>query len=261
MSLESTEIRRKVRQQYARAGDAYVRSETHRLGKDLARLVDVAQPSGEMLALDVATGGGHTALALAPHVAGVVLLDLTPEMLGHARRFVEAQGAQPLGYVAAAAEQLPFPSALFDLVTCRIAPHHFADVGAYLHEVSRVLAAGGHLVMIDSLAPDDPVLDDFINTLERRRDPSHVRSYSRAEWSDFIRGAGLTLEHDELILKRHDYEPWAERMGLDAQQRRDLSDWALAQSPAALEYFDVRRQRGRLESFADHKLLLKARKG
>lgn len=260
MSVNSQEIRRKVREQYAGAGDAYVTSVTHRFGEDLGRLVEVARPSGEMLALDVATGGGHTGLALAPLVRQVVLLDLTPEMLGHARRFVEESGARPLGYVAADAEQLPFTAALYHLVACRIAPHHFANVGAFVDEVARVLRPGGAFVLIDSLAPEDAGLNEFINTLERRRDPSHVRSYSRAEWLSFLDHAGLTLEHDEVILKRHDFDPWCRRMRMSTEDEQALSDWALASPRACREYFGVEEAGGRVESFTDHKLLLRARK-
>ncbi|HET7036857.1 MAG TPA: class I SAM-dependent methyltransferase [Thermomicrobiaceae bacterium] len=258
MSVNSREIRRKVREQYAGAGDAYVTSVTHRYGEDLGRLVEVVRPSGEMLALDVATGGGHTALALAPLVGQVVLLDLTPEMLGHARRFLEESGAEPLGYVAADAEQLPFPAGLYDLVTCRIAPHHFANVPAFVDEVARVLAPGGAFVLIDSLAPEDAALNDFINTLERRRDPSHVRSYSRAEWLSFLGHAGLTLEHDEVILKRHDFDPWCRRMRMTPAAEQALSDWTLASPPDCRAYFGVDESDGRVQSFTDHKLLLRA---
>ncbi len=89
-------------------------------------------------------------------------------MLGHARRFLNDGGSAPLGYVAAAAEDLPFGDECFDLITCRIAPHHFADIERSLYEVGRVLRPGGRYVVIDSVAPDDAALDDFINTLERR---------------------------------------------------------------------------------------------
>ena len=260
MGVNGREIRRKVREQYAGAGDAYVTSVTHRYGEDLGRLVAVAQPSGDMLALDVATGGGHTALALAPRVGQVVLLDLTPEMLGHARRFVEESGARPLGYVAADAEQLPFPAGRYNLVTCRIAPHHFANVPAFVDEVARVLAPGGAFVLIDSLAPEDATLNEFINTLERRRDPSHVRSYTLAEWRTFLDHAGLTLEHDEVILKRHDFAPWCRRMRMTPAAEQALSDWALASPAACRDYFGVREADGRVESFTDHKLLLRAAK-
>lgn len=254
-------IKRRVREQFAGAGDAYVLSETHRFGKDLQRLLEVAQPRPDMDALDIATDGGHTALALAPYVRQVVLLDLTPEMLGHARDFVDASGAEPLGYVAAAAEELPFRSETFDLVTCRIAPHHFADVPRSVHEVSRVLRPGGSYVMIDSLAPEESDLDAFINTLEWRRDNSHVRSYRLSEWTTFFEQAGMSIEHSEPIVKRHDYASWTARSRMTEQERDDLADWVLNSSPACLSHFDVETDGGgRLISFADLKLLVRARK-
>src|SRR5690606_39820909 len=61
------------------------------------------------------------------------------------------------------AEDLPFADGSFDLVTCRIAPHHFADVQRAVHEVARVLRPGGLFLLIDSVAPEDPELDEFLN--------------------------------------------------------------------------------------------------
>jgi ubiquinone/menaquinone biosynthesis C-methylase UbiE len=258
MSIDSQQIRRRTREQFAAAGDAYVTSTTHRADEDLERLVAVAQADDALFLLDIATGGGHTALALAPFVERVVMLDLTPEMLGHARRFVEAEGARPLGYVAADAEQLPFPGALFDLVTCRIAPHHFANVGLFVDEVGRVLAPGGAFVLVDSLAPDDPGMNEFINMLERRRDPSHVRSYSRAEWLAFLEHAGLRLEHEEVVQKNHPFSPWCRRMGMTEEAEQALSDWALSGPAAYRAHFGITEVDGRVSSFTDYKLILRA---
>ncbi|MDE3230774.1 MAG: methyltransferase domain-containing protein, partial [Chloroflexota bacterium] len=102
---------------FAPNAEAYVTSESHAGGADLARLVEVAAPTSADHALDVSTGGGHTALALAPHVARMVASDLTPRMLAAARAHHIAQGATNVDYVIADAERLPFLDASFDLVT------------------------------------------------------------------------------------------------------------------------------------------------
>ncbi len=130
-------------------------------------------------ALDISTGGGHTALAIAPHVHSVAVTDLTPRMLATARTFLTEQGVSNATYVIADAERLPFLDASFDLVTVRIAPHHYADAPRAAREMARVLTPGGRLLFIDNIAPEDPELDRLMNDWERRRDPSHVRALHR----------------------------------------------------------------------------------
>ncbi len=258
--MTGQDILRRSREQYASVGDAYVHSETHRLGKDLARLVEVAEPSREMRVLDVATGGGHTAIALAPLVREVAMLDLTPEMLHHARNFARESGIEPSGVIAAAAESIPFAAASFELVTCRIAPHHFADVQSFVDEVARVLVPGGAFVLIDSLAPDNKDYDDFINKVEQWRDSSHVRAYSMREWTGFLEHAGLKLEMSEVILKRHEFASWTERSRMAEGEPKALSDWILTAPEDCLEHFSVESDNGIVTSFNDFKVLLRARK-
>lgn len=137
-----------VRQQFGANAAAYVSSPTHAQGASLARLVELTAPQPAWRALDVATAAGHTALALAPHVAAVVGLDLTPQMLPHAARLAAERGAANVVWAAGDVDDLPFGDSAFDLVTCRIAAHHFADAGHFLAEAARVLRPGGRLVFL-----------------------------------------------------------------------------------------------------------------
>jgi len=258
--MTAQEIQRRAREQFGAAGDAYVRSETHRLGKDLARLVEVSEPRPDMRVLDIATGGGHTAIALAPLVKDVTMLDLTPEMLVHARSFARESDIEPVGVIAAAAESIPFADGSFDLVTCRIAPHHFADVQSFVDEVARVLVPGGAFVLIDSLSPDNADFDAFINKVEKWRDPSHVRAYSMSEWTGFLNHAGLKLEMSEVIVKRHEFASWTDRSRMAEGEPEALSDWILASDEACREHFSVEEVDGHVDSFNDFKVLLRARK-
>ena len=88
--------------------------------------------------LDVATGTGFTALAFAPQVHSVVGVDVSPGMLAGASQRAEAAGITNVTWTEGTAEALPFPDAAFCLVTCRIAPHHFLDLGQFLAETARV---------------------------------------------------------------------------------------------------------------------------
>jgi SAM-dependent methyltransferase len=257
----AAEIKRRAQAQFGAAGDAYVRSAGHATGDDLERLrgIVAAEPVGR--ALDVATGGGHTALAIAPHARLVIASDLTEKMLRTAAPFVRGKGAANTGFAAADAEALPFADTVFDLVTCRIAPHHFADCARFVREIARVLAPNGRAVVIDSLSPDEPDLDRLLDNVERWRDPTHVRSYSRTEWLGFFRDAGLSVEETDVLTKTHDLDDWLARSRATPEDA-DRVRSALRTAPAsARARFDISyNESGEPLSFADEKLLIAARR-
>src|SRR6202011_3355864 len=119
---ESNDKKAQVQDYFARNAEGYVASFSHRSGSDLERLIELGEWDSQQQALDIATGGGHTALAVAPHVAQVTVTDLTPRMLEKAREFLLSQGITNAQFQVADAEQLPSANATFDRVTCRIAP-------------------------------------------------------------------------------------------------------------------------------------------
>ena len=252
---EAAAIKARVQAAFGSVAEAYVSSAVHRAGADLARLVEWAQPQPGDVALDVSTGGGHTALALAPQVARVVASDLTPRMLAAAREYITGQGGANVEYVIADAEALPFLDATFDLVTVRIAPHHYADVAQATREMARVLRPGGRLLLIDNIAPEDPQLDITINDWEKRRDPSHVREYTVGEWLTLLASAGLTVTRYETDRRVHEFAPWMERMRVPADVHASLEADILAAQPAIRNYFEIVEQDGRVVSFTSDYLL------
>jgi SAM-dependent methyltransferase len=218
-------------QQFGAHAAGYVTSSAHREGYSLDRLIEMAAPEPSKRALDIATGGGHTALALARGGAWTVAGDLTLPMLHAARQHITGQ--QPVGSVHFAqldAEDLPFPANTFEIVTCRIAPHHFPDVPEFVRECARVTKPGGVVAVVDQLSPGEPKAARYVNAFERLRDPSHAWAYNEIEWRGFFAGAGLEIAHFEDFDTRHDLTPWAERMGNDPATITRL--WAmLAQAP------------------------------
>jgi ubiquinone/menaquinone biosynthesis C-methylase UbiE len=239
-------IRQRVREQFGAHARNYVTSASHVSGADLDRLVELAAPTASDLALDVSTGGGHVALALAPHVARVVASDLTPSMLLEAREFLTRRSVTNADYVIADAGSLPFLDATFDLVTVRIAPHHYPDAALALREMARVLKPSGRLVIVDNVAPADPRLDALLDDWERRRDPSHVRSYTVQEWRAFLAAAGLRVTHEEVGRKDLAYQPWAERIGMTPNDIAKLAADMLATSRDAHAYFALTERDGQL---------------
>jgi ubiquinone/menaquinone biosynthesis C-methylase UbiE len=250
-----------IKEQFARSAGKYVTSKTHAAGADLARLVELVAPNEEGRLLDVATGGGHVALAVAPHMGLTVASDLTRGMLKEARRFITGQGLPSVIYCAADAEFLPFHEATFDAVTCRIALHHVSNLNAVLKDFYRVLDEGGCFGFVDSMVPDEPPLADFMNRMETLRDPTHIRSQTLQEWTALLESAGFRIEAAEVFKKVHDFDAWAKRSSYIDESKREYLEEAFLKAPSrAVKYFRFHIEGGRLISYTDDKLLLLGRK-
>jgi ubiquinone/menaquinone biosynthesis C-methylase UbiE len=260
--MQDSTIKNLVQEQFGAVAERYVTSVSHARGGDLARMIELARPRGDERLLDIATGGGHTALAFAPHVREVVAADLTPRMLAAAEAFVREQGAANVTFQLADAEALPLPDASFEIVTTRIAPHHFPNPHQYIREVARVLRPGGLFVLDDNMAPDDQELDLFLNRFEQWRDPSHVRSHTVAEWSQWIEDAGLRIEHAEpLQPKRYEFATWTEQMRMPAAERDALEAWLLAAPARCAEFFQIVAEDGHVRWLTTRYSIIVARKG
>ena len=104
------------------------------------------------VALDVATGTGDFALALARHpsVSKVIGLDFTREMLSLAERKAQQKGlAQRLDLVVSDAHALPFPDDQFICATVGFGVRNFIDVPRALQEMARVVRPGGRVVVLE----------------------------------------------------------------------------------------------------------------
>jgi ubiquinone/menaquinone biosynthesis C-methylase UbiE len=199
-----------IREQFGAHASAYISSEIHAKGASLARLVELLQPQPEWQVLDVATGAGHTAFALAPNVTHVTATDITPQMLDQARRLAGERGLINVTAETADAEALPYDDGCFDLVTCRIAPHHFADIPLFLKESVRVLHPGGQLAVVDNIVPPGST-GAYVNAFEKLRDPSHGRCLSSDGWIAAFQAVGLKIQHQETLRKIVSFSFWAKR--------------------------------------------------
>ncbi|MDQ2996409.1 MAG: methyltransferase domain-containing protein [Chloroflexota bacterium] len=260
--MQDSSIKNLVQAQFGAVAERYVTSAIHAHGSDLARMIELAQPQGDERLLDIATGGGHTALAFAPHVRAVVATDLTPRMLKVAQAFIREQGAANVTFQLADAEALPFADVDFDMVTTRIAPHHFPNPQQYVREVARVLKPGGLFVLDDNMAPDDQELDAFLNRFEQWRDPGHVRNNTVAEWSAWMQEAGLLIEDVEpLQSKRYEFASWTEQMRMPATERGALEAWLIAAPPHCAEFFQIVIANGCVQSLTGRYGMIVARRG
>lgn len=185
----------------------YVKSAAHADAAVLARVVELARPAGGV-ALDVATGAGHTAIALAKEAHLVVATDLTREMLAEARKLA------PPNVVLQRADvhRLPFADGAFDVVASRRAPHHFSRIHVAIAEMTRVLQPGGRLVIDDRSVPEDDFADATMNRLDVLHDASHVRQYRPSEWRTMLESAGLRVEVVEPYTKHRPISSLTEKV-------------------------------------------------
>ncbi|MGZ8688132.1 MAG: class I SAM-dependent methyltransferase [Gaiellaceae bacterium] len=204
--------------------EGYRAAVEQREGEDLDLIVDWC--IGAETVLDVATGGGHVARRLRAAGHDVITCDPAP-------------GMHP--DVICRAEDLPFAEASFDVVVTRIAPHHFADVQAAIGAMARVAR---HLVIVE----DTLYTSEDVEAAERLRDPTHLQSYTEAEWRSFLAGAGLVVEDVRRVEKTHPFEAWLARTACTGDEAERVRELLAAQTSAEGE------------SWTDTKILFRARK-
>jgi len=187
---------------WSERAEAYRTSVTHASGDDLDMVVEWCEPREGVTALDVATGGGHVARKLREAGAEVVTIDAAP-------------GMNP--DVIAPADHLPFADSSFDVVVCRIAPHHFPDALAAVKEMARV--ARDRVVV-----EDNTFTSEQAEEADKLRDPSHVRNYSVAEWRAFFEEAGLEIAGQAEMIRDTDFADWLDRTETPDEERARIAE-------------------------------------
>lgn len=238
--------KKRVQEQFGASAEDYVTSEIHAQGASLARLLALTKPRPEWIVLDVATGAGHTAITFAPHVARVIASDITMRMLELCAEMARAKGLSNVSAAGIDAESLPFKDNSLDLVTCRVAAHHFPALADFMAESARVLRPGGLLAVVDNVVPGSRRQDKkgraaeeagrYINAFETLRDPSHVRCLSLDGWQEQFYQAGFRIVHQEVADKMLDFYDWMARMRVRPADEIRL-EAMLRQAPADVAEF------------------------
>jgi ubiquinone/menaquinone biosynthesis C-methylase UbiE len=230
-----------VKEQFGAVAAAYASSSYHSAGPDLAALVEVAKLTGRERVLDMGSGAGHTAIAVARHVAEVTGIDVTPEMVGVATSLAQQRGIANATFQLGDVAALPFEDGSFDLVTSRVSAHHYADPARALAEAFRVLRRGGQFILIDTVSPEDPALDTFYNCFEVLRDSSHVRNWRGSEWLRMLAAAGFA---EGAMLQRFavavDGQDWVTRMRTPPLKVETLRLLFAEAAPAQRAAFELR---------------------
>jgi len=185
-------------------------------------------------------------------------MDLTPEMLKAAEKFVEENGHTNVVFVEGDAEKMPFTDGNFDIVTCRIAPHHFPNIDKFISEVHRVLKSSGQFLLDDNVAPENDEFDHFYNKIEKMRDYSHYRAWKKTELIQKVELLGFEIQEISRFEKRFEFESWCDRMQLSKKEKDDLTEMIL-KAPAKVKHkFRIVIKDNEVKSFLGEAILLSA---
>jgi ubiquinone/menaquinone biosynthesis C-methylase UbiE len=184
---------------FARTADKVAAFQDARAAELAEQVRSFLRSAGDERALDVGTGAGALALALAPLVGEVVGVDPVPELIALARE--RATELPNVSFIEADGTALPFEAGSFDLAGTLRTLHHVRRPELVLAELVRVTRPGGRVLVVDQLAPIDPLDAVAVDAFERARDESHTRLLPEADLRQLF-------EANELVLlrERHDDE-------------------------------------------------------
>jgi ubiquinone/menaquinone biosynthesis C-methylase UbiE len=193
------------------------------LRDELRRFV---QPRGDERVLDSGTGTGALAFAIAPLVREVVAVDVVPELLEEARR---RSGDFPnVRFLEGDATRLELEPGSFDVAGSLRTLHHVARPELVVAELTRVARPGGRVLVVDQIAPVDPLAALELNRFERARDPSTTRVLAEVDLRGLFEANGLVLERERSLQEPRELEAYLDLAGCEGGARAQ----ALALAPS-----------------------------
>jgi SAM-dependent methyltransferase len=205
------------------------------------QLREFLAPHGDERVLDAGTGTGALAFALAPLVREVVAVDIVLELLDEARR--RGGDLRNVQFVEGDATQLPLPDGSFDIAGCLRTLHHVARPELVVAELARVSAPGGHVLVVDQIAPADPLVALELNRFERARDPSTTRVLADVDLRGLFEANGLVLERSRTVDEPRDLEEYLDLAGCEADARARARALAPSNYVATIGWYLLRRPR------------------
>jgi ubiquinone/menaquinone biosynthesis C-methylase UbiE len=206
-----------TRERFAKTAERVAALQDARAAELEARVVRFVSPSGDERAVDAGTGSGALALALAPHVREVVGVDLVPELLEQARK--RAERFENVSFVEGDATKLPFGYGSFDLAGSMRTLHHIARPELAVAELARVTRPRGRLLVVDQIAPVDPLAALELNRFERARDRSHARTLADIDLRHLFESNGLVLLNAEYERESRDLDAYLDLAGCEGEAR------------------------------------------
>jgi ubiquinone/menaquinone biosynthesis C-methylase UbiE len=206
---------------FARTADLVAARQDERAAALAEEVRSFVVPRGDERAIDVGTGAGALALALAPLVREVVGVDRVPELLDRARE--RAAGFPNVEFVEGDAERLPFDDASFDLAATLRTLHHVARPEVVLAELVRVTRPGGAVLVVDQIAPADPLAALAVDRFERARDAGHTRLLPEIDLRQLFEANGLTLVRERRRTERRPLDAYLDLAGCTGDAREQAA--------------------------------------
>ena len=198
---------------FARTAARFVARQDEHADELAERVAAFVLPSGAERALGC--GAGALALALAPLVRQVVGIDRVPELLALARE----RAPENATFVEADATQLPFADGEFDLAGTLRTLHHVPRPELVVVELVRVTRVGGRVLVIDQIAPVDPLDALAVDRFERARDPGHARLLPESDLRHLFDSNGLGLLRERRDVERRELAAYLDLAGCEGEAR------------------------------------------
>jgi ubiquinone/menaquinone biosynthesis C-methylase UbiE len=245
--MELDEVQRIAQEQFARQSHRYGQGHILENVEDVQAALAFVQLPPNAKILDIATGGGHTGLYLANLGHDVTLADIAQPMLERAAKTAAERGLT-VRTNQHAAERLPYPDDQFDLVTCRVAAHHFSSPENFVQETARVLKSGGYFLLIDGSVEDDqPEAEAWSHAVEKLRDPSHHRFLTPRTWSRLCETNGLAVTHNQLNpFKQPDLNWYFETAATSPENQRKVLELITNAPDSARKLFGLAEENGKI---------------
>lgn len=201
-----------VNEQFGSQAKMYLTSSVHAFGQEFSEVENLVQQFDSPCVLDLGSGAGHISFYTAPFAQQVTAYDLSDDMLKIVADSAKQKNLDNITTVKGIAESLPFTDNHFDVVISRFSAHHWQDVPLALREMRRVCKPNGKVMMIDIMAPESPLCDTFLQTIEMLRDNSHVRDYSNSEWQQMFDKVGFNINQTQTHKLKLEFNSWINRM-------------------------------------------------
>jgi SAM-dependent methyltransferase len=179
-------------------------------------LDDLLTLSGEERALDVGSGAGALAFALAPRVRSVVAVEIDEELAGYAR----AGAPDNVEVVVGDGEHLTFDAFSFDISGTLRTLHHTRRPELLVAELVRVTRPGGTILVVDQLAPTDPLAALELTRFEQARDASTSRILADADLRGLFDSNSLVLRREVVTHEPHDLNAYLDLAGCEGDERK-----------------------------------------
>ena len=226
-----------MRARFAATADRIAAFQERRADELADRVREFLPLRGDERALDAGAGAGALAFALAPLVREVVAVELVPELIERGR----PKAPQNVTFIEGDITKLDFERASFDLTGTLRTLHHVSRPELVIAELTRVTRPGGTMLVVDQIAPNDPLAALELNQFERARDASHTRALADVDLRQLFESNNLVLVKAEFVSEPREVDPYLDLAGCEGEAREQARALAPSDYTAELGWYLLRR--------------------